>query len=145
MTDVLRRRAIRTVRLHVDLPDAPEEVEIVHEDAAHKRLQRPVDRAQIHALLQRLVVVYIGKDLRDARNERRGQGRELGAGAGHFQEFVGVLGQEVDALARTILQHEGNAARGANAGNSGRRERERLRLAQPGEPLIEAAHDDVGA
>ena len=49
-------------------------------------------------------MVDIGKDLRDARDERRGQRRKLGARAGHFKKLIGVLCQEVDALGRNDLQ-----------------------------------------
>jgi hypothetical protein len=49
---------------------------------------------------------------------------------------------ELDVLTRTILKHERDAARGADAGIAGGERR--LRFHQPGEPLIETAHDDLG-
>ena len=69
---------------------------------------------------------------------------ELGPLAGGLEESIRILRQECDILAGAVLEHEGRTAGGANAGNRGRREGERLGFRKPGEPLVEAMDDDVG-
>src|SRR4030095_13113855 len=64
LADILRSRAILTLRLDVDLPGATEEVEVVHKGATHKRLERPVDTTEVYALLHHLVMIDISKNLR---------------------------------------------------------------------------------
>ena len=53
------------------------------------------------------------------------------------RNFAGVLGEEREVLAGAVLEHEGDAAGGADAGNRGRREGEgpRRRAAWPSAPL----------
>ena len=115
--DVVGFRAKFSFRLHVHLPHPPETVEIVDKESAHERLERLVDRIQIHTLLEHLVAIDIGEDLRRARDKRRGERRKLRPLARRLKESIRVLRQELDALAGAIFEHERHAAGGADAGN----------------------------
>ena len=115
LADVLGLRAELALGLHVDLPDAPEAVEVVHEGAAHERLQRLVDRREVDALLEHLVPVDVGEELRHAREQRGEEQGELGPLARRREELRRVLGQERGVLAGAVLEHERDAAGGADA------------------------------
>ena len=52
-------------------------VEVVHHDAAHERLQRLVDVAEVHSLLEHLIAVHLGRNLGDAGDEGRDDGRDF--------------------------------------------------------------------
>ena len=67
LRDGIRPRPEIPLGLDVHLPDPPELVEVVHEGAAHERLQRLVDRREIDALLEHLVPVDVGEELGHAR------------------------------------------------------------------------------
>ena len=63
-------RAVLAFGLQEHLPLPAEAVELVHDRAAEERLQRLVDVAERDALLQHLVAVDVGVDLRHVRAER---------------------------------------------------------------------------
>ena len=115
--------------LNIDLPLAAKPVEIIYESAAHKRLERFINFAKVHALFQRLVAIHVHEDLRHHRQERGAQAGQLGAFAGRFEELAQVAIEELDILPGAILQDEGEAACRANPlnGRGGKRERHRLR------------------
>ena len=115
-----------TLRLDIDLPHAPEEVEVVHQDPTHKCLKRPVDVTQIHALFQHLVLVDIGKDLRDARDEGGVHGGEFGPLRATSRNFCVCSARNATSLPERSSSMNDDAARGADAGNSRWREEERL-------------------
>ena len=142
--DVIRLGAELALRLNVYLPHASEAIEVVNKEPPHEGLERLVHRTQIDSLLEHLVAVHVGKDLRGAGDERRGERSELGPLAGGLEESIRILRQEGDILAGAVLEHEGRTAGRANARNRGRREGERLGFGKPGEPLVEAVHDDIG-
>jgi hypothetical protein len=127
--------------LHVHLPDPPEAVEVVDEGAAHEGLQRLVDGVQVDGLLEHLVTVDLGEDLRHAGNEGRRHRGELRALAGGLEELFRVGGEKLDGSPGAVLQHEGHSAGCADAGNGRRREGERLRLGQHVQPLVDLLHD----
>jgi hypothetical protein len=77
LPDVLRPRAELPLGLHVDLPDAPVLVEVVHERAAQERLQGLVHGRQRDALLEDLVAIHLREVLGRARQQRREEEREL--------------------------------------------------------------------
>ena len=56
--------AVFGLGLQEHLPLPAEAVEVVHVGAAHEGLERRVDRVQVDALLERLVAVDLGEDLR---------------------------------------------------------------------------------
>src|SRR5438093_12351835 len=114
--------------LNIDLPLAAKPVEIIYERAAHKRLERFINFAQVHALLQRLVAVHVHEDLRHHWQERGAQAGQFGAFARRFEELVQVAIEELDILPGAILQDEGEATCRANSLNRRRRKRERHRL-----------------
>ena len=67
---------------------------------------------------------------------------ELRPLAGRGQEGVRLPRQELHVLARAVLEHEGDAARRAHAGNDRRREREGLGLGNGGQPRADVGQDD---
>src|SRR6266550_4359434 len=104
-------------RLHVHLPHPPETVEIVDKESSHERLERLVDRIQIHTLFEDLVTIDICENLRRAWDKRARQGRKLRPLARRLKEAISVLRQELNALPRSIFKHECRSAGGADAGN----------------------------
>ena len=111
--------------LHVHLPLPAKAVEVVHQLAAHEGLHGLVDVGDIDALLHR--------PWRDRHSRRAAERRQIGGDharefrplAGCRHELVDVLGQELRCRSRAVFQDEGDAARRADAGNRGRRKRER--------------------
>src|SRR5205823_4641424 len=79
-------------------------VEVVHEGAAEERLEGLVHRGQADPLLQHLLAIHLGEELRHARQQGREQPRELGALPRGGQEFVRLLGEERGVLARAIVE-----------------------------------------
>ena len=59
-----RARAVFAFGLDIDLPLPAEPVEVVDKVAAHEGLQRLVNLADVHSLLQRLVAVHVHVELR---------------------------------------------------------------------------------
>jgi hypothetical protein len=68
-------------------------------------------------LLQDLVAIHLGEELRHTRQQGREESCELGPLAGGGQKLVRVLGEERGILAGSILQDERHAAGSADAGN----------------------------
>ena len=83
--------AVLGLGLEEHLPLAPEAVEVVHVGAAHEGLERGVDRAQVDALLERLVAVHVGEDLRHRGAERAEHALELGPLARGLEEALRVF------------------------------------------------------
>ena len=54
------------VRFHIDLPLPAKAVKIIDKIAAHERLQRFIDLAQVQSLLEHFVAVHIDENLRHA-------------------------------------------------------------------------------
>ena len=144
LADVVRLGPELALGLDVHLPDATVLVEVVHEGAAEERLQRLVDRAERDPLLEDLVAIDLGEELRRARQQGGEEPRELGSLPRGGQELLGVLGEERGILARAILEHERHAAGRADARDGGRREGEGLRLGHAGQLLVQLADDHVG-
>ena len=96
-------------------------------------------------MLQHLVAIHIGKDLRDGGNERRGEQSKLRPLARSLEKSIRILREEFDSLAGAVFEHESGAARRANARNGGRREGKGLCFSKPGEASIEAAHNNIGS
>jgi hypothetical protein len=69
---------------------------------------------RIDALLEHLVLVDVDEQLRHGRPEGGRNAGEFGALSRGFDELGGVLGEEGDVLAGTVLKNEGRAARGAD-------------------------------
>ena len=125
LPDVLDVGTELALSLDVDLPLPPETVEVVDEAAAKEGLQRLVHVFDVDALLEHFVAVHVDEQLGNDRTECAGHAGQLGALARRLQELVGLLGQERDVLARTVLQDESGAARHADALDCRRRERKR--------------------
>jgi len=92
-------------------------VEVVHEGPSQERLQGLVHRVQGDALLQNLVTIYVGKELRHTRQKGREEPSELGALPGGGQKSVCVPGEERGILAGAVLQDEGHSAGRTDARN----------------------------
>ena len=122
--DVFRLRAVVALGLHEHLPLPAEAVEVVHEVAAHERLQRLADLREIDALREDLVAIDVDQDLRHRRQERAGGGRNLRPLAHRFEEAVQVFTEKSHVAARAVFEHERDAAGGADAGNGRRRKGE---------------------
>lgn len=125
LSDVLDVGPVLALGLDVDLPLASELVEVVDEAAAHEALQGLVDIVDLDPLLEDLVAVHVDEELRDRGPEGRGHAAQLRALLRRLDEGVHVRGQELDILARPVLEHEGRAARGADAGDGRGRRRSR--------------------
>ena len=80
--------------LYIHLPLSAEAVEIIYELPAHKRLQRPINVPQIHALAQHFVAVHVNKILWHVWQKGCKYLRELGPLLCRFNEFPGVVRQE---------------------------------------------------
>ena len=135
--------AVFALGLHVDLPLQTEAVEIIDHRAAEESAQRIVGVIDGHAFDEGFVAVDRKFELRDGRQKRRVdvlQLRALGRG-GH--EGLGLLGEEIDRAARTVLQNKVHAARGADAGNGGRRKGEGHGGRECGQLGVHPAHDVV--
>ena len=117
LAHILRPRAIRAVGLHIDLPLAAEAVEVIHQRAAHERLQSLVHVGQVDALCQNLGLVDGDVDLRNAVKRRGVQAGQLGTLACGFHEDLKILDQERGAAPRTVLENEAEAAGIADARN----------------------------
>src|SRR5262249_28584126 len=111
-----------------DAPLPPEPVELVDVGAAEVRLEGLVDVGDRYALLQDLVAIDVGVDLRHAGPEHGGEARELGALAGRLHELLHVLVEEGDVAPFAVLEVEGEAAGRAEAGDLRRGEAEDQRL-----------------
>src|SRR5262245_55021131 len=83
-------------RLHEVYPLAAESFELVQEESAQIGLQRLVNVRHRHALLQRLVAIDVGVDLRDGGGELRSDTGKLGPFTTCFEELLQVLGQKFD-------------------------------------------------
>src|SRR5262245_43104267 len=103
--------------LDVHLPDASVLVEVVYEGPSQKSLEGLIHGSQGDTLLQNLVAIHFGEELRHARQQGREEPSELRSLPGGGQKSVCVLGEERGILAGPILQDEGDAAGRANAGN----------------------------
>ncbi len=114
-------------RLHEDLPLAREAREVVDVGATQKRLERGVDVGDRDALLQDLFLVDLDVDLRHRRREVGDHVLQLGPLAGGVDELFHVLRQKLDGAAAPILQEQAEPARGADAGDRRRRQREDAR------------------
>jgi hypothetical protein len=99
------------LRLQEHLPLPAEAVELVDVDTAEERLERLVDVADLDPLLQDLVAVDVGVDLRDVRPPHAVDVGELRALARGLEELLQVLVQELDAAAAAVLEPEREAAR----------------------------------
>ena len=110
LPDLLRRHAVLALRLQEDAPLPAEAVELVHVQAAEKRLHRLVDVAERDALPQHLVAIDVGEDLRHVGGERRRHAGELGPLARCGQELLQLLVEELDRAAAAILQPQREAA-----------------------------------
>ena len=141
MADVLDLRPVLPLGLDVDLPLAAKAVEIVDEAATEEALQRLVDVIDVDPLLEHLVAVDLDEALRYGRPEGRRHAGQLGTLACRLDELVGVLGEELDVLAGTVLENEGRSARGADARNRWWRERKADGAADPGQLLIQRGLD----
>ena len=124
LPELLGLGPVLALGLHINLPLPAEPVEVVDEVGAHEGLERSVDIAELHPLLQHLVAVHVDEDLRHRGGEGRGDPGKFGPFARLGQEFLGVLPQEGDVLACPVLEHHGDAARGADARDGRRREGE---------------------
>src|SRR5262249_11183893 len=127
--------------LHVDLPGAPEAIEVVDEVSAHEGLERLVDALDVDSLLQHFVAVDLREELRNIGDERRRERADLGPFARLGDESLRVLRQELDVRTRAIFQHERDAAGSTDARDCGRWERERDRLANLPELPIDVRLD----
>src|SRR6267143_15491 len=103
-TDIVGLCSELAFSLQVHLADAAVLVEVVHEGAAEKRLEGLVHRGQGDALLQHLVAIHLGEELRHTRQQGREESRELGPLPGGGQECFRLLREERGMLARAILE-----------------------------------------
>ncbi len=133
LANVFHPGAVLTLGFDIDLPLAAEAIEIVDEITAHKCLDGAVDIAQIHALLQHLVAIYLDKFLGNIGQESGTKTGDFGALSSGGKKEVQVSGEELDIASRTVLEHEGETAGSADAGNGRRGKTEgnpRRQLAQ---------------
>ncbi len=138
-----RARALGAFRLQEHAPLPAEAVELVHEQPAEKRLHRLIDVAERDALLQHLVAIDVGEQLRHRRGELRGDAGQLRPLARRGEELLQVLVRGTStAAAAAILQPEREAALRAEAGNRRRHHGERRRLGhEPAQLAVEAVDD----
>ncbi len=138
LADVLRLGAVVALRLDVDLPLPAEAIEVVDEQSPHEGLNGAVHIGDGHCLLDHLVAVHVDELLGHASQERGTDARDLRTLAGSRQERVQVVGEELHILAGTVFEDEGESARGAHAGNGGRRKIKCDPLRQLAEGSIQA-------
>src|SRR5579872_2641859 len=86
LADVLRPGPVIAFRLDIDLPLAPETVEVVHEQPAHESLDSAIDIVEGHTLLDYFVAVDIDELLRHARQESAHQAPDFRAFPGCAHE-----------------------------------------------------------
>jgi hypothetical protein len=72
-------------------------------------------------LFQHLVAIHFDKLLRNARQESSAEAGDFRPLSGSIKKSTQVFGQELKIAARTVLEYEGESARGADAWNGGRR------------------------
>src|SRR5205085_7745154 len=84
--DVLNAVAEGRLSLHVDLPGAAEQIEVIGVKASQRRLQRVEDVADLDAKHLRLVAVDIEADLRRVGREGAEHTSELGLLVGGDQQ-----------------------------------------------------------
>src|SRR5207237_2055384 len=92
-----------TLSLHIDLPLAAKAVEVIYKRAAHKRLERFVNFAQVHPLLEDLVAVHVHEDLRHNRKEGGAQAGQFGAFA-RSEEHTSELQSHLNLVCRLLLE-----------------------------------------
>ena len=142
IADVADRFALIALRLEVDLPLAAESVELVDECAAEERLHGLVDAAQVDALLEDLVAIDVGVDLRYRGAPDGVDRRDLRALSRGSHELVQMLLQEWDVSPAAVLDPHRKAACVPEAGDRGRRKGKSDRLMDgTGQPLVEPADD----
>ena len=110
-------------------PLAAEAGEVVDVGAAQERLERGVDVGDRHALLERLVLVDVGEQLRHRRREVGAHACELRALARRGQERCRrSAARNSTAAAAAVLQHHAEAAGELMPGIAGGEHREHARL-----------------
>ncbi len=141
LAEVLGLRAVVALGLHVDLPLAAEAVEVIDEGAAHEALHGLVNVLQLDALLSTLSrstsTKTCGTEGKAVVNTLASSGRFRAAA----RNFCEVLGQESEALAGAVLQHERDPARSAHAGNGRRRKGEADGAGNLAEFPVQVRHD----
>ena len=135
--------AVFALGLHVDLPLQAEAVEVVDHRATHKSAERIVGIVDRDTFDEGFVAIDGEFDLRDGGEEGRVDVLQLGAFGCRGHEGLGLLGEELDRAAGAVLQDEVHAARGADAGNGGRRKSEGHGGRKRGQLGVHPAHDVV--
>ena len=118
LAQILGLGAEVAVGLHVHLPLQTEAVEEVDQRAAHERLHRLVQIAQLDLLGHGLGVVHLDSDLGNAEQCSGHDARQLRTFAGLGHEDLRVLGEKINAAARPVFENEGGAAGGSHARES---------------------------
>src|SRR5207302_7600139 len=131
--------ALIALSLQVHPPLAAEPVELVDVRTAHERRHRLVDAAQVDALLEDLVAVDAGVDLGYRGAPDRVDRSHLRPFPRGCHERLQVLRKERNVTAAAVLDPHGEATRGPETRDGGRREAESERLVDlTGELPVEA-------
>src|SRR4029077_12864716 len=129
--------AVLTFRFDIDLPLAPEAVEVVDEISPHEGLNRTIYIVEVHPLLQDFVAVYFDKFLWDTRQKSGAEGADFRPLSGSFKKNTQVFGEELNIAARTVFENECKSAGSADAWNGGRGKTEGNCCWQPAQLLVE--------
>ena len=122
--NVVEAAPVLRLRLHLDLPGAAEQIDVVDIVAAERGLQRLEDIVERHPQYLRLVAIDIEIDRRIGGRERAEDAAQPRVLVGRYREPAHDLRERLRIAAAQILEHIGEAAAGAEADDRRRRQRQ---------------------
>ena len=129
--------------MNIDLPLTTEAVEVINKGAAHERLKSLVHIAQIDALGQNFVALYVDINLGNSRQHGGKDRRQLRAFAGGLHERSCIVSQELDIMPTAVFQDKRGAARSSHAGNCRRRKSNRNACRKLAQLFVDVNPDGV--
>ena len=130
LANVARLAAEALVGLHVHAIGAIVEIEIVHVRRAQVDLQRVGDLLDGHLQAARLGAIDVHDELRIVGGEGAEQAAEVLAPVSFAHQILRDVVELLDRVAALVLHLEGEAAKGADAGDGRRQEGKCLHLGQ---------------